>query len=244
VSNVDSFFQENENIKALYGDCSLINVYRKESKNNFDDFDFQPVLCDNSLKIADRLEPAINRLTKAKKRNKTVDNSLMSEKSSNKSLTSIFHMRGLYDQAMTSIKTLDELRLRKRIIDENEFRNYPFKPSLNKNKSSYSLGKIVKKESANQSMEKYINCCNENTKLYERSFKWKEANEAKYKQIRTEKEKNKFVDCSFTPKLTSMNNSFTFSKSKSTNFINQANIEYANKRQNYLKKKEKMKKKL
>jgi len=161
----------------------------------------------------------------------------MSEKSSNKSLTSIFHMRGLYDQAMTSIKTLDELRLRKRIIDENEFRNYPFKPSLNKNKSSYSLGKIVKKESANQSMEKYINCCNENTKLYERSFKWKEANEAKYKQIRTEKEKNKFVDCSFTPKLTSMNNSFTFSKSKSTNFINQANIEYANKRQNYLKKK-------
>jgi len=68
VSNVDSFFQENENIKALYGDCSLINVYRKESKNNFDDFDFQPVLCDNSLKIADRLEPAINRLTKAKKK--------------------------------------------------------------------------------------------------------------------------------------------------------------------------------
>ena len=174
------------------------NIYYKKrtlSKDNLNTF--KPKLNKNSLKIANKLEPASQRLTKNKKRknnnnneyynkckeiynniynnnnnynfNYTNRSNSISPKNS-KSKESIKHCNELYNKGIENMQKKEKNYKQKLMNKQEEYKKYSYKPNINKNSPLIDKNNITKK---NSSVDNNNNNNNKKQDMYTKQCEWK-----------------------------------------------------------------------
>ena len=203
------------------------NIYYKKrtlSKDNLNTF--KPKLNKNSLKIANKLEPASQRLIKNKKRKNNNENyynkckeiynniynnnnnfnynftnrsNSISPKNS-KSKESIKHCNELYNKGIENMQKKEKNYKQKLINKQEEYKKFSYKPNINKN--SPLIEKNITKK--NSSVDNNNNN-NKKTDIYTKQCEWKKKLQNENKRKKEIYEKNNFKDCTFKPNISQLN---------------------------------------
>ncbi len=199
------------------------NIYYKKrtlSKDNLNNF--KPKLNKNSLKIANKLEPASQRLIKNKKRKnensyynkcKEIYNNIYNNNNNNftnrsnsispknsKSKESIKHCNELYNKGIENMQKKEKNYKQKLINKQEEYKKFSYKPNINKN-SPLIEKNITKKNSS-------VDNNNNNNKkqdIYTKQCEWKKKLQNENKRKKEIYEKNNFKDCTFKPNISQLN---------------------------------------
>ena len=231
----------------------------KKIMNTKSNFTYHPELNKKSLLLAKKLGPSSIRLTKKKKiqpeqelkpnifyvnlnkhrQNNTSrknTNNKDNNKNKNNNKTIYDKMNNLYlrgiEQKQKREKKINEIQKSK----EDEYKNYPYKPKINKIIPYYSTKNKIKKNLtiiSNASKNKQIESKGEfkNNSIYEKNYEWKkkiEKENIKKKKISEEKIKN---FCTFHPNI-SEHISHTSNKKIKNKVLEQINTYVYKRRQN------------
>lgn len=257
-NDVDSFFMENEEVERIYGNDSFINIYRKPQKS-FDHFSFQPALTRKSMKIAEKLEAPMIRLTKKRKKQKSDNNinqnlskylnknyskSNLSISSANNSVSSaaLPRTKEMYEKGVEQLKKRQfDYEEKIRLEEEEYFKECTFQPNLSMSKNRPEFGRLASLDGENtiihnkkksSSLIDYIN--NKDRSFYNKNAIWKKSIESKNENKKYHKEKQIIEKCTFVPNIdTSIPNpDINFIKKNADQIFN-----YINKRRAVLQKK-------
>jgi hypothetical protein len=223
-SDVD-FFHENKKVADLYGKDSFVNLYRKSGECKADAFNYTPKISQKSKLIAAKMEPAMIRLTRNKKKSQSIyknskDLSLLSysinssfvkntDNDSDKfnlhhshTVKSIFKSKELYDRGIESIKKKTIVYEENKKNRDEEYKKYSFSPMIHKFGRSNS--KISLNSKSTLDHEKYFRSQNpKNTNLspYEKQQVWKKNIQNRNQTLKIKSDEQKIKECTFKPKV-------------------------------------------
>lgn len=173
----DLFFKEDSNIEQLYGNDSLINVYRKAKGVNYDNFDHIPKLDKKSLKMAEKMEPSMTRLTTKKKKTKSIDKFINIASKAGSLNNSREH---LYNDYINNNEERKNINLRNIYANLNA-NNFSFSKSDMMNNSMCSISNSQR--SLNRSKEMYDKALESIRKRQQAHLEKKEKEENAYKNF-------------------------------------------------------------
>jgi len=142
-------FSENLN-KNLYGNDSLLKIYSRDKHNDSltDQFIYdKPVINEKSRKMAGKMESVMTRLTKKKKRNKSLmqlnHSSDLDESIRSKSVTRANPAIGLelYNKGITSMQRRKDTFDENNLIKNESYRDFSYHPSISCNNDEIHMKK-------------------------------------------------------------------------------------------------------
>jgi hypothetical protein len=157
-------------------------IYQKKSKSKSPDYKFKPALNKYSIQLADKLEPAEQRLLKRKKRSKSCESL---ERSKSNKQVDMSRLEGLYTKGLTKIKSREAIHNEKKTIEDNEYKKYPYKPKINE----LSGNKLTPKKQ----------------EFHEKAYNWRKNIDVRINKERAIKEQQDQKELTFKPNLSKLN---------------------------------------
>lgn len=250
MPNYSNYPCYDEDINMNTETVRLNKIYRKVPDTSLGqlNFEYKPKLDKNSLKIAEKLIPAKERLLAKKKRSKSKDyynylnsnNNLSYSKSPSRSpgresKSPTNRTVDLYSHGLEKMKKREILYNEKKTINENEYKKFSYRPNIITN-SPVLTGRISVKSNLNQHLNSNINKSQSTDKseFYDKTQYWKKNVDIRKEKLRDQQKNNMGSICTFKPKIHPelMPNDEKFIVKRLSQIEN-----YVNKRRGVLKKK-------
>lgn len=204
-------------------DSNLNKIYRKnKDKTNFYNFDHKPKLNKNSLKIAEQLQPAKERLvskkqsSKSRSRSKTPiknknpayhftyltddDLTLNPNKKRSRSPAPSNRIKELYMKGLEQRKKMETLHDQKKKLEQEEYKKFSFKPKIISNSpvliSKYKSNEVFYKSSENMTKDE-----KQKYDMYEKQTNWKKNIENNNKRLKKNFDDDKYKNLPFKPTI-------------------------------------------
>jgi hypothetical protein len=194
----------------------LNKIYRKVPDTSIGqlNFEYKPKLDKNSLKIAEKLIPAKERLLAKKKRSKSKDYYNYSYSNSNNSFSysksptrSPSHASksptnrtiDLYSHGLEKMKKREILYNEKKVIDGNEYKKFSFRPNIITN-SPVLTGRVSAKSNQNDPKLNKSNS-QDKSEFYEKTVYWKKNVDTRKEKMRVQQKNEMGNICTFKPKI-------------------------------------------
>jgi hypothetical protein len=159
-----------------HSDIETDKIYKRNPKSKNPDFKFKPSLNKHSLQMAENFEPPTERLTKKKKRSKSL--SPASKSPSRK--VDISRLEGLYSQGVNKFKKREVAANEKKTIEAEEYKKYTYKPKIN------DSPKACKTPPKKQ-------------QFVEKTYNWRKNVDMRINKMKTHQEKNNAKELTFKP---------------------------------------------
>ena len=159
------------------------NIYRKKEKLKQSNYSFKPEIDKKSKQIASKLQPSQERLLQKKNRSKSfdLDNSILSDVSCKSRKSDKARLDNLYNTGLNRMKSREEVYKKKKEIESEEYKKYPFKP------------KIIETSKTNTSTPR--------KEFYDKAYNWRKNVDNRINKIRTNYEKTKSKELTFKPNI-------------------------------------------